>query len=134
MDAERKKYDDHFANSDIFRVKSIANINHNPHPFTIGAEHVKDAADNHGGMLGQATINKLGCSVNGCKLSPDEHTSNKVLFLQLKRNANQTEANKELKPLVPMLKADGIEGLVFVDTDEKFRVQNKKSTTKTKTL
>ncbi len=111
-------------NSDIFTFKDIMNVNHKPHPYTIGPKHIAYASDHHGGLLGQETLDKVPCYVLGCQLSYDEHTSDKVLFLQLKRHATPEEAsalfvNPELKA---ELEKEKIAGVSFIETDEKFRI------------
>lgn len=111
---------------DVFRYKSTMDVNHKPHPYTIGPRHVKYASENWGGMLGSAAIRageKIGirCAHKNCGLGIDEHTYDTVCFLQLKRNATQEEATEVLKQMNE--KASTMyDGYCFVDTDEKFRI------------
>lgn len=117
-----KKVKELLANQDIFAVKDVTDVNHDPHPFTIGPKHVAHAADNHGGRLGDATLEAVSCAVSGCNLSYTEHKSDKVCFLQLQRNATNDEANTILKELVDELGEDFVDGFAFVETEEKYRV------------
>jgi len=49
-----------------FNLKDVLQINHKPHPFMIGAQHVAYASDHHGGMLGEETCRKIPCAWKGC--------------------------------------------------------------------
>ncbi len=57
-----------------------------------------------------------------CGLSVEEHTSDKVAFLQLLRNGTNDEANKILKDLVDALGEDIVDGYIFIETSEKLRI------------
>lgn len=106
---------------DVFKVKDVININYNPHPFVIGAEHVAHAADHCGGMLIETTLNAIPCAHPGCNLYYKNHTSDTVCALQLLRNATKEEANIILKTIVD--KIDNlIDGFIFVETAEQFRI------------
>lgn len=115
-----------FKNSKYFTVKDVLDVNHKPHPYTIGTRHVADAADNHSGMLGDETIKKIPCAAPRCSLSYDEHTSDNVLFLELKQNipygdtSLQTIFRKETK-VSPNYIFPSVDGIAFIDTTEKFR-------------
>ena len=110
------------ANQDVFIVKDVNDINYDPHPFIIGPNHVAHAADNHGVMLGEATLKAIPCSVKGCNLSYTEHKSDNVCFLQLQRDATNDECNIILKDLVDEVGEDFIDGFAFVETEKKYRV------------
>jgi len=105
----------------ILIAKGIHRENHKPHPYTVGPRHVKDAADNHGGMMGEETLQKIGCAHPKCSLAYDEHTADEVLFLQLTRDATEVEANDELIKIKPSLLILKIDGIAFVDTEEGYR-------------
>ena len=117
-----KKYIELLKNQDVFMMKSIDNVNHKPHPYTIGPRHVAHAADHHSGILGQATVEAVKCAHPKCDLPHDQHTSDKVIFLSIKRNASEKEANDILQPLGKKMETDKIDGLTFVETPEKFRI------------
>ena len=119
----KEKYEKIFKDDEVFSFKDLMNVNQQPHTFMIGPKHVTHAADNHGGMLGKETTNKIPCAMKGCDLMYDDHTKgDKVLFLQLKRDATNDEANEIIQPLAEGLKADGIDGLTFIETEEKYRI------------
>jgi hypothetical protein len=108
--------------SDIFVCKDIMNVNHNPHPYTIGPKHIDYASKYHGGMIGQEACDNVPCAVPNCRLSYDKHTSDKVLFLQLKRNATPDEAQPFFDSIKDTLLELKIDGVSFVETPEKFRI------------
>jgi hypothetical protein len=45
-----------------------------------------------------------------------------VLALQLTGNCTQTEAKAALKPLTPIMEANKIDGFIFVETSDQFRI------------
>jgi hypothetical protein len=129
MNKEQKeaKINELLKEQDVFVLKNIEHVNHNPHPFMIGHRHVAYASDNCSGILDKRALNHYGCAqvVKGrtCGLSYEEHTSDEVGFLQLKRNATNNEVSGILKKLVDELGEKFIDGFAFVDTKEKFRIE-----------
>lgn len=111
----------------LFEFKSISHVNHKPHPFMLGPAHVKFASDKYGGMIGDSCINDKNfplCSNLGCTLSYKEHTSDKVLFLSLTRDLLNKEAQEVFMGIKPILEEEKIDGVAFVETDQKFRIKN----------
>lgn len=109
-------------NKDLFVLKSVNQVNHNPHPYTIGPKHVSYAADHHGGMLDERTLDKVPCAFpGGCNLDHASHTSDTVAFLSLKRDIEKKEAQDELKKLIDHVGKETIAGVVFVETKQKYR-------------
>lgn len=106
----------------LFKVLSIDNINHEPHKFMIGPPHIKHAAEKHGGMLGETTLRAVKCVYPGCTTSYDDHKSTKVVFLQLKRDGKNDEANGELILIKQILTDNAIEGIVMVESDPEYRI------------
>lgn len=111
-------------------VKSITSVNHDPHPFTIGGSLVTHAANFFSNMLGEAAIRDyekkhggVSCAHPGCNISYTEHHSEKALFLQLKRNFTNKEATKLFVGIKPILIAEKIAGITFVETPEKYRIE-----------
>lgn len=124
MDSTRKdKYKRLVNNTDGFTFQSITNVNHKPHPFTIGPKHIEHASRNYIGMLGDATCKAVPCSYKGCRVPYDQHTWDTVLFISLKRDMTNAEANEELKAVSVDMQDDGIDGFALVETEEKFRIQ-----------
>jgi len=118
-----EKYKGLCDNLDGFKFESITNVNHEPHPFTIGPKHIAYAANHHSGMLGEDTCRKIPCAHKGCHLPYDQHTSDTVMFLSLKRDLQKEEAQAQLETLIDAgMDRDGIDGVVFVDTNLKFRI------------
>jgi hypothetical protein len=116
------KINEILATTGLMKALSINNINEKPHRFTIGPQHIKHAAEKHSGMLGLETLKAVQCAYPRCTTSYDEHTSNKVLFLQLQRNGSNEEANVELKKIVDIMKENDIEGIVMVESDPEYRI------------
>jgi hypothetical protein len=107
-----------------FIVKSIDNVNHKPHPFMIGSEHIGFASDNYSGMLGDDCLSDKRCppcSMKGCNLSYHEHTSDKVIFLSLTRNMSREEAKSVLdsEAFQEVLKEYKIDGVLFRRNERK---------------
>lgn len=113
---------------DILIFKSITNVNHNPHPYTIGPKHIVFASDRYGGMLGEDAIKegekqgKCKCAHPQCNTPYESHTSDQVCFLQFTRDTTGDEVNVVLKKLVDDLGPKFVDGFAFVETKEKFRV------------
>lgn len=109
-------------NRDLFILRSVNQVNHNPHPYIVGPKHVSYAADHHSGRLGKETLDKVPCAFpGGCNLDYDSHTSETVAFLSLKKNVKKTEAQAELEKIIDHVGKETIAGVSFVETKEKFR-------------
>lgn len=108
---------------DVFKVLKVDHVNHRPHPFMIGPKHVAHAADHHMGRLGEETCKLIPCAWKGCTSSYEEHTSDNVCFLQLRRNATQDEANKIMVSLREHIGDQLVDGFAFVETEENFTVK-----------
>ena len=81
-----KKYSEkYFTNNPMFTIEGIHAVNHKPHPFLVGPQHIKHASENHGGALNEETLKAVHCAVPGCYIPYEEHTSDTVLFLKLKK-------------------------------------------------
>ncbi|RWZ82720.1 MAG: hypothetical protein EO766_17960, partial [Hydrotalea sp. AMD] len=85
-----------------FRVLSISSVNFKPHPYTIGPAHIGYASDKYGGKLTEDCIRegekqgKVHCATGNCYTPFDEHTSDKVCFVQLTRHLTKEEATAKL--------------------------------------
>lgn len=126
MDASREdKYKRLVEATGGFSFQSIDNVNHNtPHPFTIGPRHIEPASERHGWYAWRRRLQSCAlCAHPGCRMPYDQHTWNTVLFLSLKRDMTNAEANEELKAVSVDMLADGIDGFVLVETEEKFRIE-----------
>lgn len=108
-----------------FIVKSIDSINFKPHPYCITHHHLSRNSSMH---LGKEQIEAMEkkhgpmCGVPGCNVYYEQHTSDKACFLQLTQNLQQSVAQEKLKSAIPILTENKIDGFVFVDTREKFRI------------
>lgn len=107
----------------LFEAHDVTNINHKPHPYVIGPSHIKNSS---GAYLDIEECERKGvrCAHPNCYLSYKEHTSDLVCALKLKRNGTNEEANAILKALVDELGEKFIDGFIFIETEEKFRITN----------
>jgi len=102
-------------------LRSIAQVNHNPHRFTVGPSHVAYAYDHNGGILSEDVCCHAPCAV--CYRPFDEHTYNTVMFLPLTRSLTLDEVRIKLQFLTYAgMEEDKIDGFAFVETPEKFRI------------
>lgn len=117
-----------------FKLESINNVNHKPHPYCITPKHlgkhmyldsntIKDMEENYGASCGMyigpngTYSNNYKSGYTRCTISYDEHTSDKLLFIKIL-------VNKELKDLkslevycksiLPIMKKLKIDGIAFV--------------------
>lgn len=118
-----EKVNETLQENDCVFAKGVHDVNHRPHPYMIGPKHVSYASEHFGGILDERTVNKIKCDHPGCNLLYDEHVSDCFLFFQLKRDVLESELHIFIDPLVPILKDLKIDGIAFVETDEKFRVK-----------
>lgn len=121
-DELEKKAKVFFEDCDIFTMLSVEHVNHDPHPYVIGPKHIAHASDKHCGMLGEETLKAIPCAHPRCQVPYDQHTSDTVMFLQLKREATNNEVAAKLKELVTVVDEKSFDGVSFVDTKEKFRI------------
>ena len=101
-------------------VKGINETNHTPHQFMIGPKHIEYASDHSNGMLGEDTLKAIKCASPKCGLSYEEHKSDKVLFLQLTQDLKETDAQNELVKIQQLLIDNNVDGVAFVDSEEKY--------------
>lgn len=107
---------------------SIEHINFDPHPYMIGPKHLEY---NDSMFLGESQISHMEkthgpmCynAPRGCQILYGDHTSIKSLFMQLQCNLGNEEAAKELFKIKPYLLENEIDGITFVDTPEKYRIE-----------
>jgi len=104
--------------SGVLQVEEVRGVNHKPHVYMIGAKHVGYASDHHGGRLDERTLEAIPCAHPGCRTSYSGHTCDVVMPLKLKRNVTNQEIRSALKGAVDLgMKADGIDGFVFIKTE-----------------
>lgn len=114
----------------MFLIKGIESCNYSPHPFTIGPKLVAYGSDHNSGFLDEQCIlnfekqkNTTACSFEKCNTSYQDHKYDRVLFLQLKMNLKKEEAQNCLKGISDILENNEIDGICFVETEEKFRIE-----------
>jgi hypothetical protein len=98
-----------------FNALRVDTVNHKPDVFMVGPQHFPK--DN------SMFIKPEQAPCCSCKKDYNEHTYDTVLFLQLVRNVDKDEAQGILAGLVSMMEQDKIDGVVFVETVEKYRIQ-----------
>jgi hypothetical protein len=112
---------------ELFEVVGVEAVNFKVdgapgHPFTIGPRHVAEAADHYGGMLGDEVCERIPCAAKKCRRPRSAHTSDRVAFLKLKRNATQAEAKALLVSVEAEMKLGKVDGFCFVETEAKYRI------------
>jgi len=114
---------------EIFHAEGVQEINWKVdgqpgHPFTIGPKHVAYASDHHHGMLGKEVCEKIGCAAKGCNRPFSSHSHDTVLFLKLKAHTTEDKVRRVLTntQVVNIMTQSKIDGFVFVETPEKFRI------------
>jgi len=110
-----------FDDAGIFKAAGLHEENHQPHIFTITSEHLEYAKENNEGVMTEEICEKFQCGHKNCKLEYSKHESDKTLFLQLKKDTEQEDANNELIKIKEDLLKNNIKGVAFVDTEEKYR-------------
>jgi len=107
--------------AEILKVSGIHEVNHKPHPYTVGNKHVDYASKHNAGVLSEEICQKIKCAHPKCKLDYTEHTSDKTLFLQLKRDTLESEVQNELLKVKDSLLENKVDGIAFVDSEEKYK-------------
>lgn len=125
---KEKRIEEALVLQDVFKLKSVMNVNHKPHSYMIGPKHIAWSHDGHyGGMLSGDCIREgekkgeVHCEQRNCRVPFDDHTSESVAFLQCVRNCTNTEANVALKTLVEELGETFVDGFGFVES--KFKIK-----------
>lgn len=104
-------------------VLSITSVNFKPHPSTIGPAHIKYASDLTEECIREAEKqDKACCAVGNCYIPFDEHTSDKVCFVQLTQHLTKEEAISKLQSCEELMTQNKVDGFTFVETPEKFRI------------
>ena len=100
----------------------VTNVNHKPHPYMVGSKHVTHASKYYGGMLGEATLKAVKCAYPNCNFSYEEHTSDKVIFLQLKDNVTKELIQTVFDKIIETLPKKSFDGFSFIESKEKYRI------------
>lgn len=126
---------------DEYKLESINDVNHKPHPYCITPRHltgegmcldeaaIKTAEKDHGarcGMYvssdGKQTHNGPKSGYSRCQVPYDEHTSDKVLFVKALVNKEIKALrgiNNYLKSLTPLMEKYKIDGVAFIAPTKK---------------
>jgi hypothetical protein len=112
-----------------FRLDRVIEINHRcltrpgapQHKFKITMAH-EDAAK----RIGTRDPSLAPCGE--CGGAYKDHTFDKAIVVVLTRDTTGEEADRYLTPLQQAFDADGIDGIIFMETAEKFRIQASGST------
>lgn len=135
---------------DLFIVVGIDplnfRVNGEPgHPFTIGPEHVAYAHDHHNGIMDESVCEKIPCKARSlhprfrkilvpgeskggiCNQPRSAHAHDTVVFLKLKRDTTKSEAGELMLKAEVFFKENDIDGFIFVETPEKFRIAEKET-------
>lgn len=125
-DFREKKVKESIEHCDFIKLLEIQEVNHKPHPYIIGPKHVTYASDHCCGRLGEDVMNALpSCKPKGY-YGPDVYlkdiTFDRVCFMQLTRSVPRKEFLEGMQPAMDEWEKAGIDGMVFVETDEGYRV------------
>lgn len=105
----------------MLSVKGFIEENHKPHPFKVGAKHQLAAEEENEGVLTEEICERIPCEHLYCNLSYEEHTSDKILILQLTRDAEQVDVMNELVLLKLIMSENNIKAVQFADTEEGYQ-------------
>ena len=115
-----------FCETPDFKTVEITYVNCKPHPYCIGTKHVCHASDNFGGILCKECIldgekyHQIFCDI--CKKGRgkiylyDEHTSDKVLAIEVNENEDLNTIpglHNYLLRVKDLAIAEGIQGFIF---------------------
>lgn len=110
----------------FFTVDRVTHINYRLKP---GIEPFKNCPPNHPFVIGRTHIVKSDgildpnvAPCDACGRNFDQHISDRVAVLKLLRSVPKSEAMPILDAFVQEIKGDGIDGVVFLDTPEKYRI------------
>ncbi len=133
-----KKAEEALKDSDIFEATNVSDINHKPHPYCLTEKHLGKHTIIDRAAIIEAEKDGAHCGIytgpngeiyNGykrgytpCHVPYEDHTSDNVLFLKLKRDVKNDEAVAALKSMIKVLGDDFVDGFTFVETKEKFRI------------
>jgi len=95
-------------------VKALKHPFNETHAFCIGMAHMARA---QGSVLDPRSA---PCDI--CGRDYDSHTADRVAVIRLLRSVPKSEALPHLESFVEEIKTDGLDGIVFVETEEKFRM------------
>lgn len=92
------------------------------HPIMIGPRHVTEASKYHGGVLGQAVIDKFGCDnkVRGqrCTYPASDHKEEIGLLVTLTADVTEKDLSNQLMEIKPLLEQHGLAGVGFGGVDK----------------
>jgi hypothetical protein len=101
--------------TEFAEIVEVINVNFKPHPYVIGGRHVALASDKYGGMLTEDVLRQVPCASTGCTLSFDNHKSDKVAFVRLKRHTKQAELQEWLRSLLGWAEENKLDGFAFLE-------------------
>jgi hypothetical protein len=109
--------------TDIITIVGIVDENHKPHPFNLDGEHTAYAKDTNDGVLEEFILEMFPCGLEGCELSYKEHTDERKLMLQIKKDLTHAQAEAELIKIKPLFQEHRVFRVAFVEGegDQKFK-------------
>ncbi len=114
-------FGDVLSEKNILKARGFDERSFRPHQFMVGAKHQIMAEKENEGILSEEILQKIPCEHIGCMDTYEEHTSDKVLILQLTRDATHQEVNDELVLIKPLMYDHDIKQAAFADTLDKFK-------------
>lgn len=110
-----------YVKSEHFEITDTIGV---PHPYCVTAEHVGEAADHHGGILGEAAIEAgekkgITCGMRGCQLSYKQHEQALLVACRAPLKSSDGLPNPELHKFLLDNKAEAEKnnyaGFAFLD-------------------
>ena len=105
----------------MLSAKGFIEENHRPHQFRVGAKHQLAAEKENEGVMTEEICQRIPCEHLHCNLKYEEHTSDKMLILQLTRDAEQADVMNELVKVKALITDHDIKNVQFADTEEGYQ-------------
>lgn len=103
-------------------VYGVHQVNHSPHPYTVGLRHIREANKNSGiGVIDKNLCRRVRCAVPNCNIPYDEHFSDTACFLQFKKDIKIEVLRSQLKIVVDYFGKNSKElsGFSFIEGEGK---------------
>jgi len=130
MENLKKKYQEkYFDKTDLFTLVAMVPINHQPHPYCLGAEHIERyhidttkpcAMRVHPETKEWSTAYKKGYVK--CNLPFEEHTYEVAMILQLKKDTDENEVGLFIHNMSETFLVDNITEIAFEETPNKYKI------------
>lgn len=96
-----------------FSIKEVTTVNHKPHPYTIGLQHIRESS----GVIGSDLCRRVPCAYPDCSVPYEGHTSETAAVVEVSTDAELKDVPHLQEFLVTIKEkaaAAGVDGFVFV--------------------